>query len=508
MLTASRPARYLPRALVAAVVLALAASMLLVSPADAGRRKIPKKVTNVTVVAKSTTSFTVTATKAKYAKKYQLVASANKKHMMNRGIHPDYFSHKSRTPQVTLRGLKESATPYYYRVVSLRGKKVHYSPLYSVNLPPATPTGLSAAAAPAGLALTWKVGNADSFDVRAATDPAFADGGRSYQVQGRAGQFTPYGLTAGTTYYFQVRARSGSAVSAYSATAAAVAPATGQPVRLLSYNLLSESSDGMKAGDGVVAPWRDRLKAATDLIEQARPDVLAVQEGNKMVDWPARQVDTLVSRLGSPWQLADTEVPPTDPSYQVGGATGPYLVYRSDKFRAVGAGGNWELPGKWHAAYQELTSTSSGASFLAVSVHLMAGNGLAKDQTRRDEANALVSRAEAYAGARGLPIVYAGDFNSHGGSGHVFDGPGLVMAGQSVADALDVTPEAANSRFNSANQYYRTPPARGLNIDHIFAGPGVAVTGWEMLLRVNGGQFVGTIPSDHNPLVADLVIPS
>jgi hypothetical protein len=35
----------------------------------------------------------------------------------------------------------------------------------------------------------------------------------------------------------------------------------------------------------------------------------------------------------------------------------------------------------------------------------------------------------------------------------------------------------------------------------------VAVRRWEMRLNLTAGSFVGVIPSDHNPVVADVVLP-
>jgi hypothetical protein len=64
-----------------------------------------------------------------------------------------------------------------------------------------------------------------------------------------------------------------------------------------------------------------------------------------------------------------------------------------------------------------------------------------------------------------------------------------------------------NQRYNSANLYLRTPPAAGQSIDHIYAPAGVAVRSWQVVLTLVNGRFVGVIPSDHNPVVSDLIFP-
>jgi hypothetical protein len=54
------------------------------------------------------------------------------------------------------------------------------------------------------------------------------------------------------------------------------------------------------------------------------------------------------------------------------------------------------------------------------------------------------------------------------------------------------------------NGYYRKPNRSGRVIDHVFGEPGVALQTWHQLLNVKHGKFVGTIPSDHNPVVVGL----
>jgi endonuclease/exonuclease/phosphatase family metal-dependent hydrolase len=104
-----------------------------------------------------------------------------------------------------------------------------------------------------------------------------------------------------------------------------------------------------------------------------------------------------------------------------------------------------------------------------------------------------------------LPVVYAGDVNSH--EGHPLDGPAVAMGATGTADAQLVAPHRTNVQYNSANQYRRTPPKSGLALDRIYASPGVAVGAWRQVLELSGGRLVGVIPSDHNAVVADLVVP-
>jgi endonuclease/exonuclease/phosphatase family metal-dependent hydrolase len=187
------------------------------------------------------------------------------------------------------------------------------------------------------------------------------------------------------------------------------------------------------------------------------------------------------------------------------------VLYKKSTWSPVGNGGHWDigrLPegGSRYGVYQVLRHRSSGASVLFVTTHLYTPGGLAGDRLRQQETESLIARSRAFASEQGgLPIVYAGDFNSH--ELHPLDGPAVAMRRAKAADGFSVSQIFANRQYNSANQYYRTPPASADNIDHIFADPGVGMRAWSQVLQLSAGKFRGVIPSDHNPVLADLTIP-
>ncbi|GAB2470455.1 hypothetical protein GCM10027265_19420 [Jatrophihabitans fulvus] len=216
-----------------------------------------------------------------------------------------------------------------------------------------------------------------------------------------------------------------------------------------------------------------------------------------------RQIDDLVRRLPG-FALAATERPPSEHGYH---RHGVYLLYRTAAVRPVGAGGVWTTgttAGVEHyAAWQEFGAP--GSRVLVVAPHLPAGGGRAADATRWRETRTMLRLGTARARRSGVPVVYAGDVNSNESrTTHVFDGPGLAMRAAGVADAQYVAQRRYGLRYNSANQYRRVPPAFGDSIDRVFASPGVAVESVAVVVRLRAGRFVGMIPSDHNPVVAQL----
>lgn len=467
-------------------------------------------ITNLRVTVVSATSFSVTVASLGTGWRYRLYASTNKPDVYydNLSTTP-YRSNLSDSPKMTLTNLPYSSSPYWFRVQALMGFRHHTSDIHSLGLRPAMPTALRAAKTAKGaISLTWS-GTAGGSTVQQATNATFGTGLRTYPIRGTGRQFTPYGLASGTTYWFRVRAINMSTASAYSTPVQATASSRDHRLRAMTFNILRLSADGTRADGEAVAPWSKRRIQAANYITSAAPDVIGVQEGSSWVGAPRgqRQVDSLVSALRGSYALARTEIPPSEPGYF---RTGRYVLYKTSTYAAVGSGGHWNLgtlpDGQRWAAYQVLRSRSSGATFLFVSPHLYSGGGAIGDRARLAETTSMITQASTYAAAKGgLPIVYAGDFNSH--ERHPLDGPATAARTAHLADGLLVAQSLRNQRYNSANRYLRTPPASGLSLDHIYVAPGVGVSAWRQVLSLQDGRFLGVIPSDHNPVVADLVIP-
>lgn len=272
----------------------------------------------------------------------------------------------------------------------------------------------------------------------------------------------------------------------------------------MTYNIKEATLDGVMEGGHRVAPWTTARKpAAVRLIRRADPDVIGIQEGAAMVGH-VRQVDTLRRALGSTYALAHTEAAPWQRHTR---RTGVYILYKRSVYKALGHGGHWSLGDRRSAAHQVLRNRQSGAKFLFVSTHLWHSGGRAGDMQRRAETQRLVSKANAAASRRGIPVVYAGDFNSDPFKKHVFNAPAQVMAQHHVADSFKLARARANASYNTANGYRRRPPRDGARIDYVYAPQGVQVLSWKLIMRLRHGRFIGVIPSDHNPVVVTLAVP-
>ena len=377
---------------------------------------------------------------------------------------------------------------------------------------PSVPGSLSVKGSGAARWLTWNERTSGTgFVVQQATNSAFTQGAKTYRLRGPGHAITPYGLSAGTTYWFRVRAVKAGLYSGWSSRVSYTASGATSPVRVLSYNSMSASLDGQQHPGGVAAKWKYRRPGQLSLMKGSGADVIGIEEGMacliKYTDGTNcyRQIDSIADGMSPSYSLADTLT--TKPSRY----SGNYILYRNT-VQPVGAGGTWYIGDtsshNQTAVYQLFRVPSTGAEFLFVVTHLVTGSNAAGDKSRQIETANMLSNANAFASNHGVTsIVYVGDFNSYVGEWGRNDLTGAKMRAARIPDGTEVAQSRPKANFDSINALYRTARKGHGSIDHIYATGGVGVRTWGELLDVSSGKFVGTIPSDHNPVWAGLAIP-
>ncbi|MBV9872955.1 MAG: hypothetical protein JO214_20260 [Frankiaceae bacterium] len=311
-------------------------------------------------------------------------------------------------------------------------------------------------------------------------------------------------IVAATLAVAFVGAEGAVAVPGQSGRAAAVHTRPGAyrlSVTVMTYDIRSLQADGSFEGSGRIPPWSKRAPKQARLIRGARPDVIAVQEGAYYLPHShKRQVDSLRHKIGKPYRLARTEIPPKQPHHF---RTGDYIIYNHATLRPVGKGGHFSVGDQKWAAYKEFASRATGSRFLFVCTHLLVGVGSSYDATRAAETKKLLRHSIKIAKRRFVPVFFGGDFNAS--STKV--GSGKVMRKAGLLDTLKTAHKRVNGRYDSDNENLRRPPRRGIDIDHLYVPTGIRVTSAGIVLRLHHGHFKGAIPSDHNPVVAHLRYP-
>lgn len=305
------------------------------------------------------------------------------------------------------------------------------------------------------------------------------------------------GLSPNTTYYWRVQviSKARAALSGNSATATAKTGAVASAaIRLASYNICGNACGNWDGrSPGILA----------SLVEQA-PDLVALQEstnaGDLIADFNTRTDRNL--RL-------------------VSGSKNANLAYDADRFSVVDEGVRpWSVDGSKNAVWAVLADQSdAGRKLLVVSVHLTNSDSGSAQSKRKAEAKELVALVADHDENGTLPVVIGGDFNvSKRKADHptvystltrarLIDPLGNPSDSRYISTAERIADHRIDTVYASANQFFRHAPRakwpNGYDVDYIWGNSRVVVDMFQVVVDLNTkGDFVGTIPSDHNMLVA------
>jgi endonuclease/exonuclease/phosphatase family metal-dependent hydrolase len=503
------------------VVLGGAASFAVtIAPAASASSAVLGTPTGVHVASATSTSLTVSLHATANARKYRLYVSSLKSDLYANNITHGSKHEKSATsgrPRIEVAGLKYTTQPYYYRVAVSDGSAFKLSPAYQLTyLRPKTPTSFTATANRTGTYLSWHSKAVTGFVIKQSTDSSFSHNVRTYRTRGPITTFTPYNLSAGETYYFQVRGLNTTRMSAPSPTLATTVDTNESIIRVLAYNSLDASFDGQRHPGGISEPFAKRRAGQLALIKRGNAAVVGIEEGNScLIHYKHKpcymQIQSLAHGLSSRYKLDDTTA-------NTGGAagleqySGNYILYQPKLVTPVGAGGHWligpEGPLDRFAAYQVFRVNATGARFMFVDTHLLATAGAKGDRIRGAQTESMLKQARAYAARQDLKsVLYLGDFNSYRDEWHVNDLTGKAMLAAGIPDGIDVAQTRFDAKYDSINALYRVARKGHGSSDHIYASPGIGVLSWGELLHIHDGRFVGIIPSDHNPVYSSVAIP-
>ena len=301
------------------------------------------------------------------------------------------------------------------------------------------------------------------------------------------------GLTAGAPYTYTVEVISrdnDTVLSPVSAPLAFTPAATAHPaIKIASYNIC-----GNACGN-----WGGREPNMLDSLRRQAPDLIATQESTNS--------DDLVNDYNA---LSNRNFLRIRNNKHAG------LAYDSDRFDLVDSGINpWNADSSKDAVWAILADRNDGnRRIFVVSVHFTNGGGA--DGQRKSEAAELVRMIET--DGQGLPVVVAGDFNvskrksEHPAVYGIVSGAGLVDPLGNPSDSRYVSSTATVEHridvgYASANQFkrhaLRSKWENGYDVDYIWHSAGIRVGSFQVVVDLDGkGNFMGTMPSDHNMLVS------
>jgi endonuclease/exonuclease/phosphatase family metal-dependent hydrolase len=326
-----------------------------------------------------------------------------------------------------------------------------------------------------GASVAWKsVPNARQFDVVTAQDKAFTKEVSAVRTLDTDTDFVTDGLAPRTKYWMKVRAVNADHDGAFSEPASFTTRAEQTSFRVASWNVCSEVCNG----------YEGRARTAAAFLNASKVDVFGLQEaGGKRVGRTTQAVFT----GGSQGFVRAS-----------GGTKTRYIFYRPELFEEVKGESFW-IGGNKYATWVQLKIKKTGRQFIFVDIHLTNGKSKGKDSLRGGQLRRALSGMAAR-NTEGLPIIYAGDFNS--GKHRPQDTPGRLMREAGLPNALDIAKKKLNAQYNTAHDFSPTMLASGAHIDHIYTSKDFAVLEWQQLVRASGGRYVKPYVSDHNPISA------
>lgn len=317
------------------------------------------------------------------------------------------------------------------------------------------------------------------------------------------------GLTSGKKYYYKVKVISTagielslySSAASFTATTSAVSPS----IKVATYNLCSYACS---------STWTTRLPAiVANLVEQA-PDIVALQEIST----------SPLKGFLSAWNEASGRSYTTSDSPTKSVSNSTRLAYDSDRFTVVDHGVltlSYVNNDPKYAVWAILKDTTSDKSLFAVATHLTVG--VSYYEMRETQAQEIVDLVSSK-NTEDLPVVIAGDFNS----GKAYKPSNTIYNVLTAAGYKDPLGNTNNSwaissaataehrvdlEYNTFNGFKTranvSKYANGYDVDYIWHNSKVRVAMSQVVVNLDtSGQFVGTIPSDHNMLTATIHLKS
>ncbi|MET0822215.1 MAG: endonuclease/exonuclease/phosphatase family protein [Aeromicrobium sp.] len=362
------------------------------------------------------------------------------------------------------------------------------------------------------LSLDWAdAKRAEKYEIFVSKSPSMK---RAKVYKQKSSKTTIKNLSRGKIYYFQVRGLNGKKHGSKSSVVARptiLRPGTTENamrLRVMTYNVCSEVCD---TSGYAPYPWSPtRQSGVLERVASSGADVVATQEAGRFSVPPngyAQAVHYSAKRLF--YNTARFDVAPgATPTSTFDPATGCRLSSEIGLPTGVVFLGR-HAAGCRYAVWAELVERATGRSFMMVDVHLVSGKTAATAAYRRAETNIMLSTIKQ-TNTKNLPVVFAGDFNSHRETKPTDSVP-YPMKTSKYYDAYDMARKVTNQHMSSYNSFRTTPVLStkwGNHIDKIWIDPWkVRVDSWANFALVDqNGKLAQPIGSDHSPVLVDLRI--
>ena len=370
-------------------------------------------------------------------------------------------------------------------------------------------TGASLSGSKATLTLSWPAArHARSYEVFVSRSYSGVLSAKVFKrTSGRATTLT--GLARGATYYVTVRGVNGSAkgprASRVGRTTIAAQGTGENPTRsVLTWNICSEKSGCVDGGGS----WSRREATFQKIVAARRPSVLALQESRNLAF--GRPTSVPGYTRAAYWSSKAVFFDPAVYGLVTKGETPREALDGSLRSCAEATDGRYgclELGGGKYAVWAELEDLATGRRVVYASAHTTSGKSESSARTRQAEVTRLLAGVTALNVER-LPVVLAGDWNSHRNRSNDYVGTELRRGG--FRDAFDLARSVLRQHLNSYNDWRTTPTVSvtwGDHVDKVWVQPGrTVVRRWENSAPMTGSRYTAPLVSDHNPVLVRISV--
>ncbi|MDQ3156385.1 MAG: fibronectin type III domain-containing protein [Actinomycetota bacterium] len=433
-------------------------------------------------------------------------------------------TYRSTTPAVQIPGLQES-TKYFVKVrgVSMpTGEEKNpgkYSSVASVETAEAKfpalvpPTGFhTTTVESATIDFVWDpIIKSKFYEMQYAVDKDFAKP-RTVKVDAEKTTARIRGLEPENRLFVRLRAQGiDGKVGRFSETleVRTIVPTEEIPIRVASYNIRCHSCGG--------ASWSRRRTPVANTIAAQSPDVIGLQEAaqSRPGGFGTSQFEDLRALVTS----TGTEYRVTQPA--IAASQGTRILYKPSKVVMLDAGsvrysnqkGGQNLR---YFAWAIFRQRSTGQEFFFASTHLQPGKDSSAVGARNGQVRQLINSIPQL-NPKKYPTLMVGDFNDYQylnftvqslmrQAGYI-DSLGIQYRSRVPAKWATVE-KRIHTNYDSFNDGKGSPPVgtgnpnfNGTYLDYIFMSP-MKVKSFENLINARSG-----IPSDHNMIRADVVLP-
>ena len=322
-------------------------------------------------------------------------------------------------------------------------------------------------------------------------------------------------LLAGCTPPAAAPQESGTPLATTSVTTTPTGDAPPASLRLMSFNILTSDPVTFARNPGVPhdeLAFSARAPQIARMIQTADPDLVGLQEnfGDPV------PYDLLRDRLpGYAWVKPDEQVS---------------ILVRESRFTVEEPGyRDLHKTQKGFLSWARVRDVNTGADLWVFDVHLRAGRSRAEAKIRSAEVATLAAIIAGLNPGAALPTIVMGDLNtSSTEKRQVFRDPVAKLRSYGLVDAATVavkdisnvanadTPHGFDARIGGRT-YLKVVRRTGLRFDFVFVPEAshvasfAVVTGPTVEHKVVRGhrvyRWVGVVPSDHSPVVADIELP-